>query len=240
MAASDHPILDALIQAFNAVRETLLPSKGKKFTIRWHSSLPSVYESSVKALGGKPDEETAEALTEIAGSYLDALESRTVAQVQHLLHGDAMSEKIGSEVTLEEKIPEVLDKATTEIHTIVNTEVQRARAVGSLEGINQVAASVGDNDPTVFFVIVRDGKACETCTTLHMMPDGVTPRVWKLSECSTDYHKKGENFPSMWGEHPHCRCSSTYLPPGFGFTSGGKVTWVGKGYDEYKVQRGLE
>ena len=72
-----------------------------------------------------------------------------------------------------------------------------------------------------------------------MLPDGVTPRVWKLSEVGAGYHKKGDLNPKIAGLHPHCRCCLTSLLNGFGFNSSGMVTYIGKGHDEFAKQRGM-
>jgi len=97
------------------------------------------------------------------------------------------------------------------------------RNVGILEGIVKTNAVAGVEDPTVFFVVVRDGVLCGECKRLHMLEDGVTPRVWKLSEVGHGYHKKGEQFPKVGGLHPHCRCVLSTLLPGYGFNEGGFV-----------------
>ena len=39
-----------------------------------------------------------------------------------------------------------------------------------------------------------------------MLPDGITPRVWKMSEMGSGYHKKGDSSPKIGGLHPRCRC----------------------------------
>ena len=72
------------------------------------------------------------------------------------------------------------------------------------------------------------------------MEDGITPRLWYLSEVGKGYHRKGENFPSILELHPHGRCYLTTLIEGFGFNSKGKVTYKKKGYSEIKRQRGEE
>jgi hypothetical protein len=101
--------------------------------------------------------------------------------------------------------------------------------------ISRVAAGIGDNDPTVFFVVVKDDKTCNECTRLHLNPDG-TPRVLKFSELKQGYHKRGEDNPSAFGLHPHCRCTLTYLSKGFGFKAG-RVAYIREGHDEYAKQR---
>ena len=84
---------------------------------------------------------------------------------------------------------------------------------------------------------VRDQHRCDECTRLHMMPDGVTPKVWKLSDVGSGYHKKGQSQPKVGGLHPHCRCMLTHLLSGYGFDASGRVTYIAAGHDEYENQR---
>ena len=80
---------------------------------------------------------------------------------------------------------------------------------------------------------------CNECLRLHMLPDGVTPKVYRMSELSMNWHKRGEDRPSCNGEHPGCRCSLQQLPPGWGF-KGGYLAFISLDWDEYKDQHGLE
>jgi hypothetical protein len=74
------------------------------------------------------------------------------------------------------------------------------------------------------------------CMSIHMMSDGITPRVWKMSELQYSYHKKGENKPCVAGLHNNCRCSMVLLNRGFGFKNG-KVSFISEGYDAYEDQK---
>jgi hypothetical protein len=100
-----------------------------------------------------------------------------------------------------------------------------------------VAAGIGDADPTVFFVLVRDQNTCKECIRLHLMPDQSTPRLWKFSELKQGYHKRGEEKASAFGLHPHCRCTLTYLSGGFGFDEFGKLEYKGENFNAYSKQK---
>ena len=77
---------------------------------------------------------------------------------------------------------------------------------------------------------------CSECARLHLMPDGITPRVWKVSEVTFGYHVKGENSPKFGGLHPNERCTPVGLSAGYGF-QGGSLRWIAEAYDEWKKQR---
>ena len=121
---------------------------------------------------------------------------------------------------------------------IVETEATHTRNVGVLEGISRVNAAAGIEDAHIFFVVVRDSDLCSECKRLHLMEDGKTPRLYRLSEVGAGYHKKGQDDPKIGGLHPNCRCSITTLMPGYGFNSAGLVVYKSRGWDELKHQRG--
>lgn len=228
----------AVSTAFNAVRDAFLPGS-KSLTISWHTSLPGLYEAAARSVGGRPDKESVESLLEIANTYLDALEARATAELQNVVRSAEVAGEHDTQPAESDRIDEIIEKTGDELQRIVDTEAQRARAAGSIDGIGQVASSLGDNDPTVFFVVVRDAKLCGHCKRLHLLTDGVTPRVYKISELSSDYfNPKTNDRPTVQGLHPHCRCSLTYLARGWGFNARGYIAYKGPDHDEFKAQRG--
>jgi hypothetical protein len=230
---------DAVKAMFDSLRRQFLPKEDKRLTFSYQS-LGELYEQSVRAAGGIPDPETRANLEEIADTYLTAAETRTIANLKHVVNvvrrakaHDAME----ALPDVQEAVEDTIDRASTEVERIVDTESQRARAVGAWEGINQAAAQMGIDDPTVFFVVVRDESLCGECKRLHLLPNEITPRVWKMSELNHDYHDRGGEYPSVQGLHPHCRCSKTILFPGWGFDSSGMVKYISPDYDEFAKQR---
>lgn len=172
--------------------------------------------------------------------YIDALKSRTMANVTERIDGLIKEATARGKKATEEEVNFVLademSKAKNHMQTIVEAESTKIRNAGALMDISRVASAVGDSDPTVFFVVVRDGETCKECVKLHLMPDGVTPRLWKFSELKQGWHKRGEDFPSAFGLHPHCRCTLTYLSAGFGFDKSGKVAYKSSAFDAYANQ----
>lgn len=175
----------------------------------------------------------------IANNYIEGLESRTKAKITQSLNayiGEAREKKDQvSTSKIREIIKTDLDWAGNQLKTIVNAESTKTKNIATAMQIEKVAASQGIDDPTVFWVVTIDDATGDEEFRLHLMPDRLTPRVWKLSELSMDYHKKEHNCPSLLGLHPNCRCVITYLARGFGFKNG-KVSYVDAGYDHYKEQ----
>lgn len=122
------------------------------------------------------------------------------------------------------------------MQAIVESESTKLRNLGTMMDISRVAADLGDDDPTVFFIMVRDGATCKECVRLHTI-DGGAPRLWKFSELKQGYHKRGEDMPSAFGLHPHCRCTLTYLSKGFGFDKTGRLKYISENHDELSTQR---
>jgi len=199
----------------------------------------------VQAMGNKTlnpiEADTLKSLLESSHGYLESLKNRTRSNVTERIDGaikeaQIRKQKVGQDI-VESVMEDEMSKAKAHLKTIVESESTKLRNVGALMDISRVAASISDADPTVFFVVVKDNVTCKECIKLHLMPDGVTPRLWKLSELKQSYHKRGGDFPSAFGLHPHCRCTLTYLTKGFGFSVNGLLKYVNANYDAYSAQR---
>lgn len=180
-------------------------------------------------------------LLESAHGHLEGLKNRTRAHVAERLDGLAREAKLRKEKleveTIRAAIAEEMAKARSAMMTIVEAEATKLRNLGSMMDITRVASSISDEDPTVFFVVVKDDVTCKECIRLHLMADQMTPKLWKLSELKQGYHKRGENHPSAFGLHPHCRCTLTYLPKSYGFNAKGRLSFIDLGHDHFSTQR---
>lgn len=199
----------------------------------------------VQAMSGKePNFFERDVLRSILNSsygYIEGLKNKTSSSVVESVDALVKEAKIkGNHVTagqVSELIAQEMEKARSHMKLIAEAETTKTRNMGHTMEIASKSESAGIEDPTVFFIVVRDGLLCSECKRLHMLPDGITPRCYKMSELSMGYHKRGEDRPSACGEHPHCRCSLAQLPPGWGF-KGGYVSFVSLEHDEYARQRG--
>lgn len=208
----------------------------KPFHKRW--SLPGLYHSAAAEEAMEPNEKMLHGLMTIAEGYIDAEAERTKAKVAHAvqtaLNGDADADL---EALIIEELEPVWKETTENVVRIVDTEGTTARNMGTLEGVARAADMIGNEDPYVFFIPVRDDKLCAECKRVHLLPDGKTPRIFKMSEVSTGYHKRGDDAPSVSGLHPHCRCSLTGMARGYGFDAGGKIEFRSLDHDEFAAQR---
>ena len=175
--------------------------------------------------------------------YIEGLKNKTssnvVESVDALVKEAKLKNTYVSSAQVAEIISAEMDKARHHMKTIAEAESTKTRNMGHTMEIASKAEIQGIEDPTVFFIVVRDGSLCSECKRLHMMEDGVTPRCWKMSDLSMGWHKRGEDRPSGCGLHPHCRCSLSQLSPGWGFKNG-FVSFISLEHDEYKSQHGLD
>ena len=198
----------------------------------------------IQAIGGKePNHFERDVLRSILNSshgYIEGLKNRTSSNVVESIDALVKEAKTRrshvSTSQLAELMSQEMEKARGQLKLIAEAETTKTRNMGHTMEIAGKAKEQGVEDPTVFFIIVRDGNACSECVRLHMMPDGVTPRAWKMSELSMGWHKRGDDRPSACGEHPFCRCSLSQLPEGWGFKNG-FVSFISLEHDEYKEQR---
>lgn len=205
-------------------------------------TLQELYSSAAGEERSRPDTEVMDHLARIANGYLDATREQTKARV--VAHVDRFmrdAEEEGTETDLETVLGghlyEVFGKARADVVRILDSENTHARNLGSLEGITKVSAAMGVEDPTVFFIVVNDEHLCDECRRLHLLEDNITPRVWKLSEVGSGYHKRGDPNPKIGSLHPHDRCSLAQVATGYGFRGGG-IAFIAIGHDEFARQRG--
>ena len=173
--------------------------------------------------------------------YIESLKNKTRSNITEAVDGMAREARLAKEkvdqARLKAVIKEEMVKARSHMVAIVESEATKLRNLGTLMNISRMASSVNDSDPTVFFVVVKDGVTCKECIRLHLKEDGITPKLWKFSELKQGYHKRGEDSPSAFGVHPHCRCTLVYLSKGFHFDDQGKTAYHSENYDAYISQR---
>jgi hypothetical protein len=142
---------------------------------------------------------------------------------------------------LQNEVKSVFDSVTPNLISVAKTESSNAQNMSKLDTIVKVNAKMGIEDPIMFFICKFINEyPCPKCRELHLLDDGITPKLWLLSELKTGYAKKGDTVPSVLGQHPNCNCVLSALSPGSGFNEKGKVTYINVENDEFKKQRGIK
>lgn len=207
-------------------------------------SLPGLFEASSRAEGMRPNEQLKESLQRVAEAYLDAHKEKAKADVVHTVQAflhDAEQKGVNTDVktVLGGELSRLFGEVGRNVRRIVDTESTRARNTGAVDAISKLGIVAGEEDPVVYFAVVRDQHLCDECVRLHLMEDGVTPRLWRLSEVTHAHHKRGEDHPSVGGLHPHCRCTMVQLRRGWKFDASGRAVGAEPGHNELAVQRGF-
>jgi hypothetical protein len=202
-------------------------------------SLRGLYEAAASEEKGIPDREHLDQLLRTAANYIESLRHKAKANVVAAVQGWLANAQTKTDVdtVLGGQLADLWADISSQMRRIIDTESQNVRNVGVLEGVVRANAAAGIEDPVVYFVVVRDSHLCDECKRLHLLGDGVTPRVWYMSEIGHNYHERGDAHPKVGGLHPHCRCSLTTLMPGFGFNGSGMVVWKSQGHNELERQR---
>lgn len=212
-------------------------------TLNPSMSVVNLFKLAAKAEGVKPNEDLIHPIVKIGLSYLDATKekakAKTIHAVQAFLH-DAQSKGVDTdlETVLQGELSGLWGQIFNDVKRIVNTEVNSAKNMSILDALTKINSSSGINDPTIYWVCVHDNALCQECKRLHLMPDLKTPRVWRLSEVGSGYHKIGDLNPKM-SLHPSDRCQIATVLLGYGFNPAGEIEYKSPGYDVLKVQRGI-
>lgn len=197
------------------------------------------------------DAKTVDKLEQTAISYLDKLESKSITDVHRVVtnysHEQDMIEKTVADLqeqakrikSLKKDLKKQLEREIKSLNysatMIVEDQLNQGQAFGSLDGILAMSKSIGIDDPTVVKIPVKDKLLCVKCRNLHLMPDGVTPKAYKLSELAATAGDYKNPVPSIGPAHINCRCQITLISPNFGFRNG-RIDYIGKDHDEYKHQ----
>ena len=219
--------------------------KQKSKSIVFSSGNSSIVFLYLKALGKKrmtkEERDLLKVILNVASGYIDSLKDRTKSKVINSIDSYMRDVKLKDRTPKIKEIKKLVDKemksAKKHFELIANSESNKSINFGTAMKIARVTKRHGDEDPTVFFMVTIDDVTGDEEFVLHLLPDRITPRVWKLSEIGSEYHKKGDSNPKFAGLHPNCRCKLAYLPKGFGFNKNGKIHFKGLEHDEYKEQR---
>lgn len=112
-------------------------------------------------------------------------------------------------------------------HRTAHTELWNAKLQGEAEAIinNESPLSKQGSETLVYKKPAHN--ACAKCKQLYLEPDGVTPRVFKISELianGDNYGKKQAEWKAVIGTvHPNCMCVLNVMPPGTKFDSQGNL-----------------
>lgn len=200
------------------------------------TSIEGLFRYTIHMLYGSQvsvDENQIKKLAEITSNYIDAQRLKTLNRVL------TDAERAKTQKELNDLVSEQMDKATSYMNLLSNTETTMVRAYAEREGITQLAAQIGVEDPVVCKRGIVDAKTCDNCLKLWHHPDNpFIPKVYRLSELTDGYNTDHRDpKPTVGHTHPHCRHVLSFIPPNYGFSKDGSLEFKGFGYDEFAAQR---
>ena len=132
--------------------------------------------------------------------------------------GEVVSEAIGERKTISELKSDLFHSFENHnrdwqrvAHTEINTSIQ--------QGIYQEIKEKSDEGAEQLVYKSPNPDACQHCKRVYLRADGITPKVFKLSELhETNVGRKARNWlPTIGSVHPWCNCQLQVIPDGFDF-----------------------
>lgn len=114
-------------------------------------------------------------------------------------------------------------------HRTAHTEMWTAKCQGEVDAIINGESPLSDDKGETMVYIRPAHNACVKCKQLYLESDGVTPKVFKLSELLAN----GNNFGKKQSEwkacvpclHPNCMCVINVMPAGTKFDTAGNLIY---------------
>lgn len=116
---------------------------------------------------------------------------------------------------------------------VVKSELINKKNQGFAQAILDGESPFSNDGPDTLIFKRPTPNACKHCKRLYLEKDGITPRVFKLSEMisyGNNVGKKVEDWKPVLGIlHPSCQCLTQVLPKGATFDSNGNMVVKKKG-----------
>lgn len=114
-------------------------------------------------------------------------------------------------------------------HRVAHTEMWNAKLQGEAEAIINNESPLSKDGADTLVYKKPAWNACPMCKKLYLMPDGVTPKVFKMSELlknGTNYGKKQADWqPTVGVLHPNCMCPINVMPKNTEFDQQGNLVY---------------
>lgn len=125
---------------------------------------------------------------------------------------------------------------------VVTTELAQATNMGAFDAIVENNPGKAPTDIYVYKSGPHDDATCKHCLRFWFLGDGVTPKVYKLSQLlagGANYGRKAADWqPTVGVTHPNERHFLLELPLGWGFSGSGDIIYVSQDHNEWKRQQG--
>lgn len=190
----------------------------------------------------KPQQYAMEMVRTRSQQFIDTLSQKVTSNVVNTI----VHSQLQMHQAIQEVIPEAI-KHHTERYDVVSqlreqtgdwkrdwdrvahTELWDAKLQGEAQAIlnNESPFSTDGGETLVYKKPAPD--CCAACRKAYLENDGVTPKVFKLSELmsnGSNYGKKGGNWvPTLGVMHPNCQCTMNVKPPDTEFDKRGNLVY---------------
>lgn len=172
---------------------------------------------------------------QINGAINQASQQANLAVVQRKIIQDTVAQGVLKQQTRQQVASELghnVGDWKRDWQRVAHTEIWNAKLQGEVVTILQgdaIYSNTKGGDTNVFRRPAPD--ACNHCKRLYLGKDGITPKLFKLSELinnGTNVGMKVADWKPITGTtHPNCTCPIAVLPEGFGFDANGELEYKG-------------
>lgn len=189
-----------------------------------------------------------------AGNYITKLRDKTLADVEGAIRahnydernkiiddvirptiGEGIQSKNATIREIASRLRERTGDTYRDWKRVAVTEISNALNLGAADAIIDRNKDKKPSDILVYKLVHLDSALCPHCRRFYLESDGITPKVYKMSELmanGSNYGKKPSQWrPTLGATHPNERCELVELPRGFGFESGSnRATFIDKDF----------
>lgn len=184
-------------------------------------------------------------------AYLKTKTQMSIDSLQSKIIGTVISQSIQDQLSMYTAVQEVIPEAIEENldryevieqlrektqdwerdwHRVATTEMWDAKINGEANAIIDGESPLSDSGSDTIVYKRPSPVACKQCIKHYLEPDGITPKLFKLSDLmanGTNYGKKVADWkPTLGTLHPNCICPLSIMPAGYKFDDKGEVVPV--------------
>lgn len=167
---------------------------------------------------------------ERAGEYIKGIATMTMRDVKAASSSAAMTalravqegvmQTVANRETASElktRLFDILDDASRDWRRVASTELNNAIQFGVY---NEIRETSDEGDDQLVYKLPNP-DACKHCKRVYLMPDGITPRVFKLNQLAdSNIGLKADSWqPTIGAVHPWCQCQIVVIPEGYNFVT---------------------
>lgn len=194
-----------------------------KLTANQHKALEYIKLDAGNRISNLSNNITSTVVTTTLQSSLSSLQGIRGILSESYENGDSTYQVV-------QKLRELTGDWNRDWHRVAHTEMWNAKLNGEIMAILDNESPYSDKGKDTLVFKRPAPNACVQCKRLYLERDGVTPRVFKLSDMlsyGSNYGKKVADWKPVVGVlHPNCMCPLSIMPNGYKFDSNGRLVPV--------------